>query len=99
MTTGAGSILAMESLKRIIDAGAVFGVAPTLDLELVDYASGRNFLFVPGIATPSELNGALKKCSIIKTFPTAQLGDPEYLRALSAPFALMYTRQFRLILQ
>jgi 2-dehydro-3-deoxyphosphogluconate aldolase/(4S)-4-hydroxy-2-oxoglutarate aldolase len=88
ITVGAGSLFDMESLKRAIDAGAVFGVAPCYDERVVDYAQSQSFPFVPGIATPSELNRALEKNPVIKLFPAKQLGGPDYIQAITAPFKM-----------
>ncbi len=86
LLVGAGSILSMDALKGALDAGAAFCVAPGMDLELVDYAASRGTPFIPGVATPTELNTALKKCAVIKLFPASTLGGPEYIKAVAAPF-------------
>jgi len=88
MQVGAGSVLSMDSMKKSIDCGAEFLVAPGYDPELVDYACSEKIAFVPGIATPSELNAAVKKFDILKVFPASVLGGVNYLKAISAPFSL-----------
>ena len=88
LVVGAGSVLTMESLKRAIDTGVSFCVAPGLDLELIEYAASRNIPFIPGVSTPTELNTALKKCPVIKIFPIAALGGAEYIKAIAAPFKI-----------
>lgn len=94
MCVGAGSVLDAGSLKKAADAGAVFGVAPCLDEEVVDCASSMGLLFMPGISTPSELNRALKKSQLIKVFPAQQLGGPEYIQSIIAPFKM---KEFHLV--
>jgi 2-dehydro-3-deoxyphosphogluconate aldolase/(4S)-4-hydroxy-2-oxoglutarate aldolase len=89
LTVGAGSVLSLEQLKRAIDAGAMFCVAPGLDVELVTYASARGVPFIPGVSTPTELNAALKTCGVIKVFPASVLGGVEYIKAVTAPFKTM----------
>jgi 2-dehydro-3-deoxyphosphogluconate aldolase/(4S)-4-hydroxy-2-oxoglutarate aldolase len=88
LVVGAGSVLTIESLKRAIDTGVSFCVAPGMDLDLVDYAASRNIPFIPGVSTPTELNAALKKCQVIKIFPVSVLGGVEYLKAITAPFKI-----------
>src|SRR5208337_4577383 len=88
LMAGAGSVLALESLKRAIDAGASFCVAPGMDAELIDFSASKNIPFIPGVATPTELNAALKKCQVIKIFPVSTLGGVEYIKAIAAPFKL-----------
>jgi len=95
VTIGAGSVLSVESLKKAADAGAAFFVAPCLDTEVMEYASALDVSFIPGVATPSELNQALKSGSdIIKIFPAGVLGGVKYIDAVTAPFK---TRRFGLI--
>ncbi len=95
IVVGAGSVQSLDSLKKARACGARFCVAPGLDIELVRYASKKNILFIPGIATPSELNLALKSgCRFIKVFPAENLGGPEYIKAIAAPFRM---RDFHLI--
>ncbi len=95
VTVGAGSVLSVESLKRAADAGAAFFVAPCLDFEVIEYASALALSFIPGVATPSELNQALRiGCDVIKIFPAGVLGGVKYIDAVTAPFK---TRRFGLI--
>lgn len=95
VTVGAGSVLTVESLKKASDAGAGFFVAPCLDFEIMEYASALGADFIPGIATPSELNQALKSgCELVKLFPAGALGGVKYIDALTAPFRM---RRFGLI--
>lgn len=87
---GSGSILSKEDLVMSIDNGAKFGVAPSLDLEIIEYALSVNTMFIPGIATPTELHTALKSgIDIIKIFPVTQLGGTKYIKAIIPPFNKM----------
>lgn len=89
MLVGSGSVLDRDSFKEALDVGSRFGVAPCLDLEILAFTQERGVPFMPGIATPSELNEALKAgCRFIKVFPAESLGGPAYIRALTAPFKL-----------
>ncbi len=87
---GCGSVLSRDALKKAVDAGARFGVAPAFDPEVVDYASSISIPFIPGTATPSELHTALRAgLKIIKVFPASNLGGIEYLNAITAPFKML----------
>ncbi len=86
--TGAGSVLSKESLKTAFNSGAKFAVSPSLDTELIDHAETVGIPFIPGIATPSELNTALKRSDIVKIFPAGQLGGASYIRSITAPFKM-----------
>ena len=94
MVVGAGSVLDRENLKKAAEAGAVFGVAPCLDDDVVECAGSLGLPFIPGISTPSELNRALKASSFIKVFPAQQLGGPDYIQSIIAPFRM---REFHLM--
>ena len=94
LTVGAGSVLSLEAQQKAYDAGAAFCVAPGLDVELIDCAAAQGRAFIPGVSTPTELNTALRKCTVIKVFPISLLGGMEYIKAVSAPFA---TRNFHLV--
>ena len=87
---GSGSVLSKENLVRSIDSGAKFGVAPSLDLGVVEYALSGNIRFIPGVATPTELHTAIKSGSdIIKLFPATQLGGVNYIKAIVSPFNMI----------
>jgi 2-dehydro-3-deoxyphosphogluconate aldolase/(4S)-4-hydroxy-2-oxoglutarate aldolase len=88
MTIGAGSVLVKDGISRAKDSGAVFGVSPCVDFEVIDYSLSINMPFIPGVSTPSELNNALSRVNIIKVFPAAQLGGTEYIKSICAPFVL-----------
>lgn len=94
LAVGAGSVLSAEALGAAIDAGAAFCVAPGLDVSLVEAARARGCAFIPGVATPTEMNTALKQCPVIKLFPAAQLGGVDYIKAVTAPFK---TKEFHLV--
>lgn len=84
---GVGTILKTEQLERVKDAGADFGVAPGLDLNIVKKAQAIGFSFAPGIMTPSELNIAVNhNCNFVKLFPAEASGGVKYLKSISAPF-------------
>ncbi|MBN2402629.1 MAG: bifunctional 4-hydroxy-2-oxoglutarate aldolase/2-dehydro-3-deoxy-phosphogluconate aldolase [Spirochaetes bacterium] len=89
LVTGAGSVLSVDAFKEAIEDGARFGVAPALDFELVDYSLSKNVIFVPGISTPSELNSVIKTgLKFIKIFPASNIGGPDYIKAITAPFKM-----------
>jgi 2-dehydro-3-deoxyphosphogluconate aldolase / (4S)-4-hydroxy-2-oxoglutarate aldolase len=94
LTVGAGSVLSADAMGAAVDAGAAFCVAPGFDPSLVEKARSRGCGFIPGVATPTEINAALKVCDVIKLFPAAQLGGVEYIKAVTAPFK---TKQFHLV--
>ena len=95
MVVGAGSVLSREAVKKAADSGAAFCVSPCMDRDVCEYANGSGMPFIPGVATPSELNAALQmNFSLVKIFPAASLGGPGYISAVAAPYRM---RSFKLI--
>jgi 2-dehydro-3-deoxyphosphogluconate aldolase / (4S)-4-hydroxy-2-oxoglutarate aldolase len=85
---GAGTVLSVENLRRARDAGAVFGVAPGLNPEVVKEAGRLGIPFVPGVITPTEIEQALALgVKVMKFFPAEAFGGLKLIRALHAPYA------------
>lgn len=84
---GAGTVLTAENLRVAQVSGAKFAVAPGLNLQIVSAAHKLGFPFVPGVATPSDIEAALVAgCSFLKFFPAEASGGVAMLEALSAPY-------------
>jgi len=80
---GAATLLSDAQVSEALDAGAQFGLAPGFNPAVCDYAIKNNFPFVPGVMTPSEVELAAEKgFTILKLFPSAQIGGPAFLKAL-----------------
>jgi 2-dehydro-3-deoxyphosphogluconate aldolase/(4S)-4-hydroxy-2-oxoglutarate aldolase len=85
---GAGTVLTRENLQSAKACGAKFGVAPGLNPDIVTQAKAMDLPFVPGVATPSEVERALSLgCRVLKFFPSEALGGLEMLKAITAPYA------------
>jgi 2-dehydro-3-deoxyphosphogluconate aldolase/(4S)-4-hydroxy-2-oxoglutarate aldolase len=84
---GAGTVITPGQVDAAVDAGARFIVSPGLDLDVVTRARELGVPVLPGIATPSELQAAVRAgLTAVKVFPVDQLGGVGFLDALSAPF-------------
>lgn len=87
---GAGTVITLDDLDRVIDAGAEFIVSPGFDDELVARALERGVPVLPGTATASEVQRAAKVgLDVVKFFPADRLGGLPTIAALSAPFVGM----------
>jgi len=83
---GAGTVMDIEIGRRALDAGAEFLVSPGLDVKTVEMATGSNVFMMAGALTPTEVLQAWGAGSdFIKIFPCAQVGGPDYIRALKGP--------------
>ena len=90
---GAGTILDRDSLKRAIDSGARYGLAPGFDPEIVDAAKAADLPFCPGSMTPSDLTLATARgVRLAKFFPAGVAGGPKALSGIAAPFAHLGVR-------
>lgn len=82
---GAGTVMTAADAHAAVDAGATYLVTPGLSAGAREGVR----LGVPvliGALTPTEVTAAMEQgASAIKLFP-AQLGGPDYLRALRGPF-------------
>lgn len=87
LLVGAGTVLTCEQAQRAVDAGAEFVVSPGFEKTLIEYCIKNNIFIIPGVATASEIQGALSLgLSVLKFFPAVELGGPKMIQALSAPF-------------
>lgn len=87
MLVGAGTILDRKSLDEAISAGATFGVAPGYDPAVAGEAKTRDFLFTPGVMTPTEVGRALSDgFRLLKFFPAENAGGAKTLAAIMAPY-------------
>jgi 2-dehydro-3-deoxyphosphogluconate aldolase/(4S)-4-hydroxy-2-oxoglutarate aldolase len=87
LIVGAGTVLYVETARRCLDAGAAFLTSPGLDLEIVNFALGRDVVVFPGALTPTEIMAARRAGSdFVKIYPCFANGGPRYIRALKMPF-------------
>jgi 2-dehydro-3-deoxyphosphogluconate aldolase/(4S)-4-hydroxy-2-oxoglutarate aldolase len=81
-------LLEKDQVKRAQNAGAVFGLAPGLNPEIVTAAQEIGLQFSPGVMTPSEVEQALALgCKLLKFFPAEAAGGVEMLKSLAGPYA------------
>lgn len=85
---GAGTVTSADMVRRVVDAGAQFGVAPGMNSTVVRAAQAMQLPFSPGVCTPSDIESAVElDCRLLKFFPAQPIGGLSYLRAISGPYA------------
>ena len=85
---GAGTVVTSEQTERALALDVAFGVAPGLNPATVEAFKAAGKPFLPGVATPSEIERGLGLgCKALKFFPAAQSGGVAMLKALSGPYA------------
>ena len=84
---GIGTIISSAQATEAAAAGAVFGVAPGLNPQVVRAARDRNLPFIPGVVTPSEVERAVDLgCRVLKFFPAEASGGLTYLKSMATPY-------------
>jgi 2-dehydro-3-deoxyphosphogluconate aldolase/(4S)-4-hydroxy-2-oxoglutarate aldolase len=84
LLVGAGTVLSTAQLERAVEAGARFAVAPGTNDEVIAAAQRAGMPFVPGVATPSEIEHALAlRCQVLKLFPASIVGGPAFVKAVA----------------
>ena len=83
---GAGTIISSEQVLKCVQFGVAFTVAPGLDEEIVRLCREAGLPHLPGVATASEIQAAVRLgCSVVKAFPASVLG-PAWFKAMRGPF-------------
>ncbi len=83
---GVGTVWDPGAVREAKDAGADFVVTPVLLPEVAEACRQEDVLCVLGALTPTEIYLArLAGAALVKIFPIAPVGGPEYIRALNGP--------------
>lgn len=81
---GAGTVLTVEAVRAVIDAGGTMVISPNANLEVIAASAAAGVVAMPGVATPSEAFAALDAgATALKLFP-AEASSPSALKALLA---------------
>ncbi len=87
LTVGAGTVLTAAQVDACAGAGAQFIVSPGVDDEVIVRGQERGLGVLPGIATATEVQRALRHgLSELKLFPADRLGGPAMIDSLGGPF-------------
>ncbi len=86
MILGIGSIVDPGTASIYIQKGANFIVSPILNADIAKVCNRRKISWLPGCATLTEINYAEELgAEIIKIFPAAQVGGPDFVKSILAP--------------
>lgn len=81
MLVGAGTVLTVEDVQRVKDAGGRIIVSPDTNVDVISAAAGAGLVSSPGYFTPSEAFTALRAgAHALKLFP-AEGASPAVLKA------------------
>ena len=87
LIVGAGTVLTPEQVDACAAAGAQFIVSPGFDEDVVARAQGAGLGVLPGVATATEVQRALRAgLTELKLFPADRLGGIAMIDSLRGPF-------------
>ncbi len=83
---GAGTVLEVDEVRRVKDAGGSLIVSPNVDADVIGQSLELEMFSAPGAYTPSEcLKGIHAGAHCLKVFPANMMG-PAGIKALGAVF-------------
>ncbi len=86
LAVGAGTVLTMDDLHAVLDAGATFIVSPVLVPDVVGFCAKNSVPVFPGAFTPQEIYDAWNAgATMVKVFPSSFFG-PRYFGEIKGPF-------------
>lgn len=86
----AGTVLSPEMAQEALDSGSKGIVSPGFNLDTVRWCKKNKAFIIPGVATPTELEGAIREgLDLVKLFPAESLGGVNYIKDLSGPYRKM----------
>lgn len=84
---GAGTVLRVEQVQAVADAGGTMIISPNANLDVIRASAAAGLVSLPGILTPSEAFAALDAgATALKLFP-AEAASPTVLKAMRAVLA------------
>ena len=87
ITLGFGTVLTIDQVLSVVNAGADFAVAPGCNPKIITEAQNQGLSFAPGIMTPTDIEIALELgCRILKFFPAETSGGMAHLQSMVAPY-------------
>jgi 2-dehydro-3-deoxyphosphogluconate aldolase/(4S)-4-hydroxy-2-oxoglutarate aldolase len=83
---GVGSVIDPGTAALYISSGANFVVGPVLNPDVARVCNRRKIAYSPGCGSASEISAAEELgVEICKVFPGAQVGGPEFVKAVLGP--------------
>jgi len=84
---GAGTVINAEQCRAAIACGAKFIVSPGLSESVAEVCRENDMLYIPGVATPTEIMKAIDLgLYVVKFFPASNYGGVKAIKAMSAAF-------------
>ena len=80
----AATVLNIEQVERVVDLGTNIIISPGFQPAMLEYAKNKNYYYIPGAATPSELEQCLAYgYKYIKFFHAALYGGINWIKSIA----------------
>ena len=84
----AATVISTEQVDRIIDLGTNIIISPGFQPNMLEYAKNKNYDYIPGVATPSEIEQCLAYGhKYLKFFHAGVFGGIEWLKGIGAVYS------------
>lgn len=84
----AATVISKEQVDKILDFGTNIIISPGFQPNMLEYAKNKNYDYIPGVATPSEIEQCLSYGhKYLKFFHAGVFGGIEWLKGVGAVYS------------
>ena len=84
----AATVISKEQVDKILDSGTNIIISPGFQPNMLEYAKNKNYDYIPGVATPSEIEQCLSYGhKYLKFFHAGVFGGIEWLKGVGAVYS------------
>lgn len=84
----AATVISKEQIDKILDLGTNIIISPGFQPNMLEYAKNKNYDYIPGVATPSEIEQCLSYGhKYLKFFHAGVFGGIEWLKGVGAVYS------------
>ena len=84
----AATVISTEQVDKILDLGTNIIISPGFQPIMLEYAKNKNYDYIPGVATPSEIEQCLAYGhKYLKFFHAGVFGGIEWLKGVGAVYS------------
>ena len=84
----AATVISKEQVDKILDLGTNIIISPGFQPNMLEYAKNKNYDYIPGVATPSEIEQCLSYGhKYLKFFHAGVFGGREWLKGVGAVYS------------
>lgn len=84
----AATVISKEQVDKILDLGTNIIISPGFQTNMLEYAKNKSYDYIPGVATPSEIEQCLSYGhKYLKFFHAGVFGGIEWLKGVGAVYS------------